>query len=91
MAKAKKSPARKTAPPRPSAAPLIPSLPPEALEQAAQGWLKSSGAPSLPLPKNSWDGAAQQLTKSLGQTLHSLQTELHHLGERIRRLEEKSR
>lgn len=88
MAKSKKSPARKTAnrpAPRPPA-PLVHSLPPQILEEAAQGWLKSSGAVPAPTLKS---GAqkTEALVECLDATLGSLRAEMTELRERVARLE----
>jgi uncharacterized protein YceH (UPF0502 family) len=88
MAKTKKESARKPAtrttarPP----APLVNSLPPQILEEAAQGWLKSSGATPAPSSKS----AAQKtdaLVDCLDATLKDLRREMAELKERVARLE----
>ena len=83
MPKAKKStPAR--APKKPA-----PSLPPEVLEQAAQGWLQSHGISSTPTTPKSNDLSFTQLSESLEKVLHQLRAELNDLRTRIARLESK--
>jgi hypothetical protein len=82
MAKAKKSPLRPNKP--------ISSLPPEILEQAAQGWLQSHGISSFSSssPKETEPSFAH-LTESLNQVLNELRTELNDLRARLARLESK--
>jgi len=88
MAKTKKEPARKPGT-RTSArppAPLVNSLPPQILEEAAQGWLKSSGATPAPYSKS----VAQKtdaLVDCLDATLKDLRREMAELRERVARLE----
>ena len=90
MAKNKKVPARKTAPrpaPRP-AAPLVNSLPPQILEEAARGWLKSSGAPApAAVPLKSGPQKTDALVECLEATLKNLRAEMTELRERVARLE----
>jgi len=93
MAKSKKSrprkPAARPAPRR--AAPLVNSLPPQILEEAAQGWLKSSGTPlPAPLPAGRGDLASRELVDCLDATLKSLRGEISELKERVARLEGRS-
>ena len=91
MAKSKKFQARKLpvrSTPRP-AAPLVNSLPPQILEEAAQGWLKSSGT-SLPTPAKRGDPASRELVDCLDATLRSLRGEISELRERVARLEGRS-
>jgi hypothetical protein len=85
MAKAKKK-----LPVRPSSrAPL--SLPPEVLEEAAQGWLQSHGVvspqASSPLLKESF----QDLSENLAKVLHEIRRQMDELTERISRLEKTNR
>lgn len=90
MARTKKAPTRKpavrasTRPP----APLVNSLPPQILEEAAQGWLKSSGstAPSQ-LPSKSGQQKAEALVDCLDTTLKNLRAEMAELKDRVSRLE----
>lgn|GEM_PF-1047939 len=83
MPKAKKStPAR--APKKPA-----PSLPPEVLEQAAQGWLQSHGISSTPTTPKPNELSFTQLSESLEKVLHQLRAELNDLRTRIGRLESK--
>jgi hypothetical protein len=82
MAKAKKSPLRPSKP--------ISSLPPEILEQAAQGWLQSHGiSSSSPSPAKETEPSFDHLTESLSQVLRELRTELNNLRARLARLESK--
>jgi hypothetical protein len=82
MAKAKKSPLRPSKP--------ISSLPPEILEQAAQGWLQSHGiSSSSPSSIKKIEPAFDHLAESLSQVLRELRTELNDLRARLARLEEK--
>lgn len=90
MAKSKKTQARKSATRsalRPTA-PLVHSLPPQILEEAAQGWLKSSGTP-LPasVPTKKGDLASRELVDCLDATLQNLRGEISELKERVARLE----
>jgi hypothetical protein len=78
----KKAPARVT--PK-----LTPSLPPEALEQAAQGWLQSHGISSTPAAPKQGEPSFTQLSESLDKVLHQLRAELNDLRNRISRLESK--
>jgi len=81
MAKAKKSPLRAIKP--------ISSLPPEILEQAAQGWLQSHGISSSPSSPKETEPSFARLTESLSQVLLELRTELNDLRARLARLESK--
>jgi len=78
----KKAPARAT--PKPA-----PSLPPEVLEQAAQGWLQSHGISSTPSAPKQGETSFSQLSESLDKVLHLLRAELNDLRNRISRLESK--
>jgi hypothetical protein len=78
----KKAPARVT--PK-----LTPSLPPEVLEQAAQGWLQSHGISSTPAAPKQGEPSFSQLSESLDKVLHQLRAELDDLRNRISRLESK--
>ena len=83
MPKAKKStPARALKKP-------APSLPPEVLEQAAQGWLQSHGISSPPTSPKPNEPSFTQLSESLEKVLHQLRAELNDLRTRIARLESK--
>ena len=90
MAQSKKSQARKSSArsaPRP-AAPLVQSLPTKILEEAAQGWLKSSGAPAYPSsPAKIREPKSDELVDCLDATLQSLRGEISELRERVARLE----
>lgn len=78
----KKAPARVT--PK-----LAPSLPPEVLEQAAQGWLQSHGISSTPAAPKHSELTSTQLSESLDKVFHQLRAELNDLRTRISRLESK--
>ncbi len=82
MPKAKKAPARPARHP-------VPSLPPEVLEQAAQGWLQSHGIAATPPTENQKEIAFSQLSESLDKVLHQIKAELNQLRSRIARLESK--
>jgi hypothetical protein len=85
MAKAKKkSPARPA-----SRAPL--SLPPEVLEEAAQGWLQSHGVASPQTSSPALKESFQDLTEGLEKVLEEIRRQMDELGERISRLEKTSR
>jgi len=81
MAKAKKSPGRPSTP--------VSSLPPEILEQAAQGWLQSHGISSIPATPKQSELSFSQLSESLDKVLHQFRAELNDLRNRISRLESK--
>ena len=85
MAKAKKkSPVRPVSrPPR--------SLPPEVLEEAAQGWLQSHGVISPQPPPPVLKEYSHDLTEALAKVLHEIRREMDALGERISRLEKTNR
>jgi len=68
---------------------LVPSLPPEALEQAAQGWLQSHGISSIPAAPKQAESSFTQLSESLDKVLHQLRAELNDLRSRVSRLESK--
>ena len=82
MPKAKKAPARPARNP-------VPSLPPEVLEQAAQGWLQSHGIAATPPTENQKEIAFSQLSESLDKVLHQIKAELNDLRSRVTRLESK--
>ncbi|NDC80472.1 MAG: hypothetical protein EB090_04275 [Verrucomicrobia bacterium] len=84
MAKAKKSPARKAAS---RSAPLVNPLPPQILEEAAQGWLKSSGTPPPTKTAKAGEQRSTSPGESLDATLKSLRAEMDELRERLARLE----
>jgi hypothetical protein len=75
--------------PAPVAPKLAPSLPPEVLEQAAQGWLQSHGINSSPSTPKQGEPSFSQLSESLDKVLHQLRAELNDLRNRISRLESK--
>jgi len=81
MAQAKKSPVRPNKP--------LSSLPPEILEQAAQGWLQSHGISSTLAAPKQGEPSFSQLSESLDKVLHQLRAELNDLRNRISRLESK--
>jgi len=68
---------------------LTSSLPPEVLEQAAQGWLQSHGISSTPAAPKQGEPSFSQLSESLDKVLHQLRAELDDLRNRISRLESK--
>ncbi len=80
--------AKKKALSRPLVKP-IPSLPPEVLEQAAQGWLQSHGISSAPVTPKPSEPSFTQLSETLDKVLHQLRSELNELRSRISRLESK--
>ena len=82
MPKAKKAPAR------PARHPVL-SLPPEVLEQAAQGWLQSHGIAATAPTEKRKEIAFSQLSESLDKLLQQLQAELNELRARVARLESK--
>jgi hypothetical protein len=84
MPKAKKKPVR---PARPKA-PAFPaaSLAPQVLEQAAQGWLQSSGA-TAPAHRPTRPTSDDRLAEVLTETLRQLRAEIAELRARIDRLE----
>ena len=75
--------------PAPVTPKLVPSLPPEVLEQAAQGWLQSHGISSIPATPKQGEPSFSQLSESLDKVLHQLRAELNDLRNRISRLESK--
>jgi hypothetical protein len=79
---------KKTAPARVTPR-LVPSLPPEVLEQAAQGWLQSHGISSTPATPKQAESSFSQLSESLDKVFHQLRAELDNLRNRISRLESK--
>jgi hypothetical protein len=78
----KKAPAHATSKP-------ATSLPPEVLEQAAQGWLQSHGISSTPAAPRQAESSFTHLSESLDKVLHQLRAELNDLRSRISRLESK--
>ena len=84
MAKAKKKDGRRPAP-KASAYPAS-SLAPQVLEQAAQGWLGSSGAMIRPSPPEA-ERPDTRLTRTLDETLKSLRSEIQELRRRLELLE----
>ncbi len=68
---------------------LAPTLPPEVLEQAAQGWLQSHGISSIPTAPKQAESSFTQLSETLDKVLHQLRSELNELRSRISRLESK--
>jgi len=75
---------------RPASRPPL-SLPPEVLEEAAQGWLQSHGVvspqTSSPVLKESFE----ELAESLAKVLQEIRRQLDQLGERISKLEKTNR
>jgi hypothetical protein len=84
MAKPKKKSARGPAP-KPPSFPAS-SLAPQILEQAAQGWLQSSGSPA-PAPRPSRTASDHRLAEALTETLQQLRAEISELRSRLDRLE----
>jgi len=84
MAKAKKKILRRPAP----KAPAFPasSLAPQVLEQAAQGWLQSSGTPA-PAQRPARAASDDRLAELLVETLRQLRAEISELRARLDRLE----
>lgn len=77
---------KKKSRPRLSAFAAAPSLAPQVLEQAAQGWLQSSGAARL-VPQPAARPRDQQLAEVLTETLADVRAEISELRARIDRLE----
>lgn len=86
MAKAKKKSLRRSSP-KGTAFPAT-SLAPQVLEQAAQGWLESSGAMIRPAPPET-ERPDTRLTRTLDETLKSLRSEIQELRRRLDQLEKK--
>ncbi len=84
MSKAKKKAAGRPSPK--SSAYSTPTLAPQILEQAAQGWLQSSGA-STPAPRATPTQGDRHLAEALTATLRELRAEIAELRTRIDRLE----
>ena len=86
MAKAKKKDPRRAA----AKAPAYPasSLAPQVLEQAAQGWLQSTGAAS-PATRPARTAGDHRLAEALTETLQQLRAEIAELRSRLERLEDR--
>ena len=84
MAKAKKKIVRRPAPKAPAFPPS--SLAPQILEQAAQGWLQSSGA-TAPAQRPTRPVSDDRLAEVLTETLKQLRAEIAELRARLDRLE----
>lgn len=84
MAKTKRKSVHRPAPKAPTFP--VSSLAPQVLEQAAQGWLKSTGAAS-PMPRAIRPASDHRLAEALGETLQELRAEISHLRARLERLE----
>lgn len=84
MAKAKRKTSGRPAPKAPAFP--APSLAPQVLEQAAQGWLQSTGA-SSPAARPSRTASDHRLAEALTETLQQLRTEIAELRSRLERLE----
>ena len=84
MAKSKKKSVRRAAP-KASLCPA-PTLAPRILEEAAQGWLQSSGG-TAPVHPPSRAASDHRLTEALTETLRELRTEISELRGRLDRLE----
>jgi Mg2+ and Co2+ transporter CorA len=85
MAKAKKKSLA-----RPASRPPL-SLPPEVLEEAAQGWLQSHGVASPQTSSPALKESFQDLTEGLAKVLHEIRRQMDELEERISRLEKTNR
>ncbi len=83
MAKSKKKSARRPSPKAPAFP--VSSLAPQILEEAAQGWLQSSGAPAANRPAR--PASDHRLTEALTDTLRQLREEIADLRARLDRLE----
>ena len=84
MAKAKKKTARRsTSKTRPFP---VASLAPQILEEAAQGWLQSSGAP-VPPSRTVRPASDHRLAEALHETLQRFREEIAELRSRLERLE----
>ena len=84
MAKSKKKNLRRPAPKAPAFP--TPTLAPQILEEAAQGWLQSSGStPRSPQPGP--HPADHRLAEALTKTLQELRSEIAELRARFERLE----
>lgn len=84
MAKAKKKAVSRPVP-KPSSY-STPNLAPQILEQAAQGWLQSSGA-TAPAHRPARTASDHRLAEALTETLQQLRTEIAELRSRLDRLE----
>ncbi len=84
MAKAKKKATGRPAPK--TSAYSTSTLAPQILEQAAQGWLQSSGA-SSPAPRATPTHGDRHLAEALTETLRGLRAEIAELRARMDRLE----
>lgn len=84
MAKAKKKSARRPAPK--AAAFPTPALAPQVLEQAAQGWLQSSGTSAL-VQRPNRSASDHRLAEALTETLQQVREEISELRSRLDRLE----
>jgi len=84
MPKAKKKAAGR--PPQKISAYSTSALAPQVLEQAAQGWLQSSGA-ATPAPRLSPAQGDRRLADALTETLRELRSEISELRSRLDRLE----
>ena len=84
MAKAKRKPAGRPAPKAPAFP--APSLAPQVLEQAAQGWLQSAGSPA-PARRPSHPASDDRLAEVLTETLQQIRAEISELRARLDRIE----
>ena len=84
MAKPKRKTSGRPAPKAPAFP--APSLAPQVLEQAAQGWLQSSGTPA-PAHRPTRPASDERLTEVLTETLQQLRAEISELRTRLDRLE----
>ena len=84
MAKAKKKILRPPAPKAPAFP--VSSLAPQVLEQAAQGWLQSSGT-TAPAHRPTRPATDDRLAELLTETLRQLRADIAELRARLDRLE----
>lgn len=84
MAKSKKKNLRRPAPKAPAFP--APTLAPQILEEAAQGWLQSSGA-NAPAHRPTRPASGDRLAEVLTETLRELRAEIAELRARLDRLE----
>lgn len=84
MAKSKKKSVRRPTPKAPAFP--VPSLAPQILEEAAQGWLQSSGAPAAG-NRPARSASENRLAEALTETLQHFRGEIAELRSRLDRLE----
>lgn len=86
MAKGRKKNVSRRAP-KASALPT-PTLAPQVLEEAAQGWLQSAGS-ATPAPRLNRPTSDDRLAEVLTETLRQLRTEISELRSRLDRIEQR--